>query len=119
VRLLLDHCVPVRFGPLLVGHEVRTARDAGLDALQNGALLRQAAVVCDVVLTVDRGLVLQRDLRQLPVAVLVVASNSNRLDDLRRQVDPVLRALPAVTARSAWLVGLDGVAQALFVPSTP
>ncbi|MBI4657974.1 MAG: hypothetical protein HY735_03840 [Verrucomicrobia bacterium] len=43
MKVLLDHCVPRRFGKLLIGHEVRSAFEMGWSGLRNGALLTQAS----------------------------------------------------------------------------
>jgi hypothetical protein len=42
VKVLLDRCVPRRFGRLLAGHRVRTAFEMGWSGLNNGVLLAEA-----------------------------------------------------------------------------
>jgi hypothetical protein len=57
VRILLDNCVPHALRQLPVGHDVVTARYAGLDRLENGALLAAAAGAgFDAMITVDRNI---------------------------------------------------------------
>lgn len=57
MRILLDHCVPKRFGGALGDHQVATAAGMGWHTLRNGALLRAARQAdFDVLLTVDRNL---------------------------------------------------------------
>ncbi len=40
----------------LTGHEVHTVEDAGLKGLENGDLLKAAAVVYEVLITVDQNI---------------------------------------------------------------
>jgi hypothetical protein len=40
--VLLDHCVPLRFGRLLAGHEAHSTFRMGWAALGNGTLLARA-----------------------------------------------------------------------------
>ena len=58
MRLLLDECMPRRLKREFVGHEVKTAREAGFAGLKNGALLRAADASFDVLITVDRNCLL-------------------------------------------------------------
>ena len=48
----------------------------------------------DVFLTADRNLSYQQDLSSFDIAVVVLVSRSNRLDDLRPLVPRVLEMLP-------------------------
>ncbi len=57
MRVLLDHNVPRQLRRLLTGHEVRTAREMGWDALENGDLLDAAqAGGFEIVMTGDKKL---------------------------------------------------------------
>jgi len=53
VKLLLDECVTHSLKRDLAGHEVHTVADAGLKGLENGELLKAAAGVYEVLVTVD------------------------------------------------------------------
>lgn len=94
MRVLLDHCVDCRFSRALEGHDVENAQHLGWDRLKNGKLLTEAAQRFDVVITVDRHLRDQQNLKNLPVAVVVLGSKSNRLADLLPLAPLVLAALP-------------------------
>jgi len=65
----------------------------GWSSLSNGALLRQAAETFDVMLTADQNIEFQQNLSTLPVAVVVLAAESNRLESLEPLVPAVLDAL--------------------------
>lgn len=53
MKLLLDECVTHSLRRDLTGHEVHTVEDAGLKGLENGELLKTAAGVYEVLVTVD------------------------------------------------------------------
>jgi uncharacterized protein DUF5615 len=83
MRLLLDECVPKRLRRELPGHEVRTVQEAGWAGVKNGALLRAADGLFDVLLTVDQGVQYQQNLAGLRISIVVMVAPSNDIDDLR------------------------------------
>ena len=56
MKLLLDECVTHSLRRDLEGHEVHTVEDAGLKGLENGELLKAAAGVYEVLITVDQNI---------------------------------------------------------------
>jgi len=72
MRVLLDECLPRRLKAELSDHEVRTAQEVGWAGLKNGELLRVAAGQFDVLLTVDRNIAYQQNLRGLAIGVLAM-----------------------------------------------
>jgi Domain of unknown function (DUF5615) len=93
VRVLLDECVDWRLGRDIVGHDVKTARQMGWEAIKNGELLALAEQQFDVFVTVDRNLSFQQNLAALSIAVVVLHARTNRLADLRPLVPKVLGAI--------------------------
>ena len=105
LRVLLDECVPRRLKTDLHDHEVRTVQEEGWASLKNGELLRVAAGRFDVLLTVDRNIAFQQDLRGLSIGVLAMVVTSNRLVDIRPIMSKVREALPKVRAGEVTRVG--------------
>jgi predicted nuclease of predicted toxin-antitoxin system len=93
MRLLLDECVPRRLRRDLVGHSVSTVEEAGFKGLKNGQLLGAAAGSHDVLVTVDKNIPFQQNLRVSSVAVLILAARSNRYQDLKMLVPKALDSL--------------------------
>jgi hypothetical protein len=93
VRILLDECVDWRLSRDLVGHEVRTARQMGWTTLKNGELLALASHQFEAFITVDRNLAFQQNLARLPITVIVLHPQTNRLADLRRLVPKLKTAI--------------------------
>ena len=90
MRILLDESVPQRFAADLVAHEVSTVRKERWIGLRNGVLLRAAAAAgFDVLITMDRSLPYQQNLRAIGIAVVVITRVRNRLRDLRRLIPQI------------------------------
>lgn len=79
MRILLDESLPRPLGRLLVGYDVSTVADEGWTKLTNGALLVKAATSFDALLTADQNIEFQQNLATLPLAVIVLVAESNRL----------------------------------------
>ncbi|MBS1828503.1 MAG: DUF5615 family PIN-like protein [Acidobacteria bacterium] len=83
MKILLDECLPVDFRNHLPGHEVHSAEWAGFKGLKNGQLLDRAEEAgYQVLITVDQGVPRQQNLSQRNIAVLIVRSRTNQLEDL-------------------------------------
>ena len=104
MRILLDESLPIEVRSELAGHEVRTVREEGWSGLKNGELLARATDQFDVVLTADRNLQYQQNLDRLPVAVVVLAAKSNRIEDLRPLIPRVLGVLSSLQPRTLSIV---------------
>ncbi|MGE0863871.1 MAG: DUF5615 family PIN-like protein [Vicinamibacterales bacterium] len=94
MRILLDESLPRPLGLTLIGHEVSTARDESWTSLTNGALLQRASATFDVLLTADQNIEFQHNLATLPLAIVVLIAESNRLESL----EPLVRRclLPSI-----------------------
>jgi hypothetical protein len=108
VRVLLDANLPRALAPLLTGHEAHTAQQRGWADLDDGPLLDAcAAAGYEAFVTLDQNLRFQQNLRARPtVAVLVLRARSNRIDDLRPLVPPLLAALPGAPRGDVTLVAV-------------
>jgi hypothetical protein len=93
MRLLLDECVPKRLRRGLGGHEVQTVFEAGWAGVKNGALLRAAEGLFEVLLTVDQGIEHQQNLTGLRIGVVIMVAPSNDIDDLHPLLPSVVEAL--------------------------
>ena len=93
MRVLLDENLPRGLARELAAHEVITVQAAGWAGTKNGELLRLADTRFDVLLTMDRSLRYQQNLRALRLSILIVCAPSNRMVHLRPLVGSVLVAL--------------------------
>lgn len=105
MRLLLDESLPRPLADLLTGHDARTVTQMGWTSLSNGALLRQAAATFDALLTADQNIEFQQNLKTLPMAVVVLVTDSNRLESLEPLVPEILQVLETLPPKVLIRVG--------------
>ena len=105
MRVPLDESLPRLLAPLLVGHDTRTVTQENWTSLGNGALLKHAATEFDVLLTADQNIEFQQNLKTLPIAVVVLVAESNRLESLEPLVSAVLQALAVLSPKTLVRVG--------------
>jgi hypothetical protein len=78
VRILFDQGTPNPLRVLLVGHDVSTAFELGWSRLNNGELLAAAEGRFDLLITTDRQLRHQQNLRDRRLAILALSTTSWR-----------------------------------------
>ena len=64
MKLLLDECVTRQLKSEFESHEVHTVEEAGFKGFENGELLRAANGIYDVLITVDRNIQYQQNLKE-------------------------------------------------------
>lgn len=97
MKLLLDECVPKKLKRRFIGYNCRTASESGFAGQLNGELLTSAeGAGFDVLVTTDKGLEYEQNLKGRRIAVLILAGKSNKLDDLLPLVSKSLHALPFI-----------------------
>ena len=105
MRILLDESLPRKLTLELPGHEAQTVQRLGWAGLNNGALLREASQVYQVLLTGDQNLEFQQNLKTLPIAVIVMVAKNNRIETLRPLIPDVLEALKTIQPGQVVWVG--------------
>jgi len=98
--VLLDESLPRPLAKQIVGHDARTVSQMKWTSLGNGELLKQAAAAFDVFLTADQNIEFQQNLATLPIAVVVLVADSNRLESLEPLVPAILQALETAKPRT-------------------
>ena len=96
MRLLLDECVPRPLKKEFVGHDVKTAKEAGLAGLKNGQLLQAAEGEFDALITVDKSIPYQQNVRALQLAVLVLIAKRNKYELLKPLIPRALESLESI-----------------------
>ena len=105
MRILLDESLPVELALELAGHDVISVQKMGWSGMKNGELLGRAADRFEVMLTADQNLPYQQNLTALPIAIVVIAATSNRIEVLRPIVPKLLAALSSIEPRTLIRVG--------------
>ena len=96
MRILLDESLPIELRSDITGHDVRYVREMGWSGLKNGELLLRGAAQFDVLLTADQNIEYQQNLNTLPVAVVVLIAQSNRIEQLRPLIPRLLQVLSSL-----------------------
>jgi hypothetical protein len=99
MRILFDNGTPAPLIPFLEGHIVTKAKDAGWDKLVNGELLKAAeAAGFEVLLTTDKNMAAQQNLKSLTIAIVVLGNSQWRI--VQRHVRKIAATLSAATPGS-------------------
>lgn len=98
MRVLIDECAPKALKSHLAnqGHESLKVQEAGWSGKQNGELLSLAEGVFDLLVIVDTNLRYQQNLAPRRIAIVVLHSTSNRLEDLRQHFPSCVSALEKI-----------------------
>lgn len=104
--MLLDECVPRPIKRELAAHDVHHVVDMGWSSKRNGELLKlMVAERFDAMLTVDRNLEFQQNVRASGLGVVVAVARTNRLKELRPLVPQILEALAGIISGELIRVG--------------
>jgi hypothetical protein len=76
MRILFDQGTPAPLRSALTAHAVSTAYEMGWNELDNGALLKRAEEQFDALITTDKNLRYQQDLKGRRLAILVLPTTS-------------------------------------------
>lgn len=92
IRVLLDENLPRRLKGALNADAV-TVPERGWGGIKNGRLIQLAAAAFDVLLTMDRGIEYQQNLRGMALCLIVLSAVSNDIDDLLPLVPSINTAM--------------------------
>lgn len=82
MKILLDECIPVRLKNRLSDFKVFTVTEMGWTSLKNGKLMKVAIESgFDIMLTVDKNLQYQHNLKEYDISIVVFDVLFNRFQD--------------------------------------
>ena len=96
MKVLIDENLPRKLAGHLKGHACRTVAESGWAGKKNGELLSLAEPEFDVLLTLDKNIPYQQDLKLGRIAILIVRALSNRIQDLLPVIPDCLVALRSI-----------------------
>lgn len=106
MRILLDECVPKPLKREFDDLDLKTVREMGWSGTKNGALLQlMSESGFTILLTSDRNIKYEQNLRQVGIAVIVMVARTNRLTDLLPLTSQVREALSTIEAGELIEVG--------------
>lgn len=80
----------------LRAHDVRTVGQMRWKGMANGELLTLAAKQFDVLISMDKNMLVEQDLSRYRIGLVLVRARNNRIESLRPLVPAIERALRAV-----------------------
>jgi predicted nuclease of predicted toxin-antitoxin system len=99
MRILFDHGTPAPLIPFLAGHAITKAKYAGWDRLTSGELLQATEEAgFEVLVTKDKNLSTQQNLRGRALAIVVLGNSQWRI--LQRYVRKIAAVVIAMTPGS-------------------
>jgi hypothetical protein len=99
MRILFDHGTPSGIARSLAGHEVTEAIERGWDRISNGELLTMAeAVGFELLLTTDKNIRYQQNLKGRKIAIVVLGNSAWRM--VRKHLDRIAIAVNTATPGS-------------------
>jgi predicted nuclease of predicted toxin-antitoxin system len=107
MRILIDECLPAPIIDSLTpfGHECKTVREIGLGSKKNGELLALADGKWDVLLTNDKNIKYQQNMKGRKISILILSTNSNRLKDLLPLIPACADALLSIQSGQVVEIG--------------
>lgn len=96
MRILLDANIPVDFRHAIEGHDVQTARFAGLNNVDDDELLDRITGRFDALVTMDANLAFQQNTASRPFAIIILCARTNRIGDLKPLVPNLLSVLSSI-----------------------
>jgi hypothetical protein len=104
--VLLDECIDEGLRHHFAGHDCQSCRYAGMAGLSNGVLLAKAEQAgFEVMVTVDRNMPAQQNLRGRTISLVVIRARTTDLIDLLPLMPRVLECLDGLPAGVAAEVG--------------
>jgi len=83
MKILLDECITKRLKKHLTEFKVTTVRELGWSGIKNGRLMPLSVENgFDVLITIDKKLIFQQNLDKYPITIVVLDSNSSKLEEL-------------------------------------
>lgn len=96
IQVLLDENLPRKLKESITT-ETTTVPERGWSGIKNGRLLKLAAMEFDVLITMDRGMPFQQNLKALNLCIMVLSAKSNDIDDLLPLAPQINEALKNIS----------------------
>ena len=93
MRILLDENVDPEFGKLLVGHEFEAVAASDLRGIPDGQMLRLANGRFDALVTMDKSIIHQQNLKENLLIIVLMRGPNNRYETIARMAPQVLQFL--------------------------
>ena len=105
MKVLLDECVTRKLKSRLPNHDVATVTEMKWNSLRNGNLMRAAIEAgFDVLLTIDKNLEYQQNLRKYEIIVAVFDVKDNKVPNYEPLLPIFEQQIPTFTKGAAYRI---------------
>ncbi len=105
MRILLDECIDWRLKFEFKGFELKTVKEMGWSGKVNGELLRSLLESgFDVLITVDKNLRFQQNIKNLKLSVIVLDVERNTLRNLKPLIPNLIKFIPDIKVGEVYVV---------------
>ncbi len=105
MKILLDECATRKLKPFLAEYEVYTVAECGWSGIKNGKLMglcREHAF--DVLVTIDKNMVFQQHLKDLPICIIVLNTTTSKLEELVTFLPALKSMLSSLEPSKAYVI---------------
>jgi len=108
MKVLIDECLPKKLKREVGADLVKTVPEAGWASKKNGELLRLAEADFDVLLTNDRNMEHQQNLKNFDLAFIVLVAPTNDIENLIPLMRAANEALKTIKAGEIEYIKANG-----------
>jgi predicted nuclease of predicted toxin-antitoxin system len=96
LKILIDESLPSALGKRLPMHQAITVQQRGWSGVKNGELLKRASREFEVLLTADKNMQFQQNMKKLDLAIVIFPTNHykdvmNLVEDLMQVLETIQR----------------------------
>jgi predicted nuclease of predicted toxin-antitoxin system len=108
MKILLDECITKKLKRYLTDHEVFTVTEMGWSGLKNGKLMSKCIENnFEILLTIDKNLTFQQNLKRYPLAVVVLNSPSSKIEEIVLYVPSFLKKIGEYTKENSYTINVE------------
>jgi predicted nuclease of predicted toxin-antitoxin system len=105
MKILLDECVNKRLKSHLSDFEVFTVNEMRWCGVKNGKLMSLcAANQFDIVLTIDKNIIHQQNLKKYPVTIVVFNASNSKMEELILFIPSFLKQIHHFAKHKAYII---------------
>ena len=109
MKILLDECVTKKLKRFLADHEVFTVTEMGWSGLKNGKLMLKCVENdFEILLTIDKNLTFQQNLKRYPLAVVVLNTSTSKIEEIVLYIPKFLERMVEYENEKSYLIDIDG-----------
>jgi predicted nuclease of predicted toxin-antitoxin system len=108
MKILLDECITKKLKRFLADHEVFTVTEMGWNGLKNGKLMAKCVENdFEILLTIDKNLTFQQNLKRYALAVVVLNSPSSKIEEIALYIPKFLEKIEEYEKENSYIIDIE------------